>query len=153
MELEYDVKIEELRKFEFDINIVFEIDSNPYTIRIENVLGGYPWQSYRDVDTDIIIDLANWSDSLLGFSRDPFKILVIPSHPDNYNIENLRTHTLIDSEYSYITLNKLKAKIDTGEDKELELFKLLKSILEVGFNFLEKHIEKKRVEEQFKKSE
>lgn len=153
MELEYDVEIAEPRKFMFDINIHFTFDGNPHTIRIEDVLGAYPWNSYQQIDTDIVLDIANWSNYLLGFIREPFKVIVKPSKPQHYNLEALRTTTLIDSEYHYIVLNKLKPKIDTGDDKELEMFKLLKSILEVGFNFLEKHIEKKRVEEQFKKSE
>jgi hypothetical protein len=147
MDLDYEVEIEEPRRFEFDINIKFFIESNPHTIRIEDVLGGYPWQTYRDIDTDLVIDITNWSDNILAFTREPFKVIVLPNRPEYYNIEALRTTTLIDSEYSYIALNKLKSKIDTGEDKELELFKLLKSMLEVGFNFLERYIEKKRVEE------
>lgn len=153
MDLDYEVEIVEPRRFEFDINIKFEVDDNPHTIRIEDVLAGYPWKSYQDIDTDSVIDMTISPEKILGFTREPFKVLVMPDEDVNYNTEALRTTTLVDSEYSYIALNKLKSKIDTGEDKELELFKLLKNMLEVGFNFLEKHIEKKRVEEQFKKAE
>jgi hypothetical protein len=150
--MEYEVEIVEPRRFEFDINIKFIIDGNPHTIRIEDVLGGYPWKSYQEVDTCTVVDIATYTDHILGFNRKPFKIYVavLQKHLENYNFESLRSMTLVDSEFSYITLNKLKGKLE-GEDKEKELFKLLKSVIAVGFSFLERHIEKKRVEEQFKK--
>lgn len=153
MELEYDVEIAEPRKFMFDINIHFIIDGNPHTIRIEDVLGGdYAYDKYEDISEDGIFEITIDPNKMLGFQRDPFKVVIRPPDDINkYGFYIFRTTTLIDSEYHYIVLNKLKAKIDTGDDKELELFKLLKNILEVGFNFLENHIEKKRVEEQFNK--
>lgn len=155
MELDYEIEIAEPKKFMFDINIKFVIDGNPHTIRIEDVLGGdYAYDKYEDINEDGIFEITIDSNKILGFIRDPFKVVIRPPNDiENYGFFTFRTLTLIDSDYSYIAINKLKAKIDTGEDKELELFKLLKNIIEVGFNFLEKHIEKKRVEEQFKKAE
>lgn len=149
--MEYEIEIAEPRKFEFDINLKFSIDGNPHTIRIEDVLGGYPWKSYQEVDTCVVVDLATYG-NLLGFTRKPFKVMVsvLEKDKEHYDFNSLRSETLIDSEYSYITLNKLKGELK-GSDEELELFKLLKSVLQVGFSFLEQHIEKKRVEEQFNK--
>ncbi|PMR71792.1 hypothetical protein [Billgrantia endophytica] len=151
--MEYEVDITEPKKFEFDINIHFNIDGNPHTIRIEDVLGGYPWKNYQEIDTCAVVDLASYG-HLLGFTRNPFKVVisVLEKDKENYDFSSLRSETLIDSEYSYITLNKLKGKLQ-GDDKELEIFKLLRSVLQVGFSFLEQHIEKKRVEEQFNKQE
>lgn len=153
MELDYEIEIAEPRKFMFDINIKFFIDGNPHTIRIEDILGGdYAYDKYEDINEDGIFEITIDPNKILGFIRDPFKVVIRPPNDiENYSFFTFRTLTLIDSDYSYIAINKLKAKIDTGEDKELELFKLLKNIIEVGFNFLEKHIEKKRVEEQFSK--
>ncbi|WP_085920084.1 hypothetical protein [Halomonas sp. CSM-2] len=153
MELDYEIEIAEPKKFMFDINIKFVIDGNPHTIRIEDVLGGdYAYDKYEDINEDGIFEITIDPNKILGFIRDPFKVVIRPPNDiENYSFFMFRTLTLIDSDYSYIAINKLKSKIDTGEDKELELFKLLKNIIEVGFNFLEKHIEKKRVEEQFSK--
>lgn len=150
--MEYEIEIAEPRKFEFDINLKFSIDGNPHTIRIEDVLGGYVYESYQEVDDEGLFDITIDPDEVLAFTRKPFKVIIRPlEHIDKYSFHTFRTLTLIDSEYSYITLNKLKSKIDTGEDKELELYKFLKSVLIVGFDLLQKHIEKKRVEEQFNK--
>ena len=153
MEIDYEIEIAEPKKFMFDINIKFVIDDNPHTIRIEDVLGGdYAYDKYADIDEDGIFEITINPDIILGFIRNPFKVVIRPpTDIVNYNFFTFRTLTLIDSEYSYIAINKLKSKIDTGEDKELELFKLLKNIIEDGFNFLEKDIEKKRVAEKFNK--
>jgi hypothetical protein len=153
MELDYEIEIAEPRKFMFDINIKFVIDDNPHTIRIEDVLGGdYYWDSYQLIDLDAVIDITIEPDKIFGFNRNPFKLIIRPEDFEPYNFSPFRTLTLIDSKYSYIALNKLKSKIDTGDDKELELFKLLRNIVEVGFLFLEKYIEKKQVEEKFSKN-
>lgn len=153
MDLNYDIEIKEPTSLVFDINIEFIVDDNPFTIRINDVLGGCEWRNYQSVDTDLAIDISNWSDSLLGFTRDPFRVDVIPSNSIHYNLEVLRSRTLISSEFHYIALNKLRSIIDTGKDVDMELYKLLKNMIEVGFTFLEQYIEKKRVEEQFGKKE
>lgn len=153
MDLKYEIEIDEPAQFIFDIKIEFHIEDNPFIIRIKDVLGGCEWKNYRDVDTDLAIDISNWSDDILGFKRDPFRLDVIPVNSIYYNLEVLRSRTLIDEEVDYIALNKLRSTIGEGEDKDLELYKILKNMLEVGFTFLEQYIEKKRVEEQFNKKE
>lgn len=153
MELDYEIEIAEPRKFMFDINIKFVIDDNPHTIRIEDVLGGdYLWESYQLIDLDAVIDMSIEPDEILGFIREPFKVIIKPESFEGYNFSPFRTLTLIDSKYSYIALNKLKSTL-TADDKEVELFRLLKHMLVVGFTFLEKHIEKKQVEEKFNKND